>query len=101
MLWLLAAMANSAVAPVTWRYRQRNSRTFNFCTIVAGSDGTAHRHVLDWRSCLPSGTQRELEGSALDVKQEVIFVLDRVLSLRGRAHSLQASSPLLGDIPEL
>lgn len=37
----------------------------------------------------------------MDVKQEVIFVLDRVLSLRGRAQSLQAGSPLLGDIPEL
>jgi len=37
----------------------------------------------------------------LDVKQEVIVVLDRVLSLRGRAQLLQAGSPLLGDIPEL
>jgi len=37
----------------------------------------------------------------LDVQAEVLKVLDEVLSLRGRSAQFNASTPLLGSIPEL
>jgi acyl carrier protein len=37
----------------------------------------------------------------LDVTQEVLRVLDEVLSLNGRAKAFTADTPLLGAIPEL
>lgn len=37
----------------------------------------------------------------LNVTQEVLRVLDEVLSLNGRANSFTADTPLLGAIPEL
>jgi acyl carrier protein len=37
----------------------------------------------------------------LDVQKEVVAVVERVLDLRGRGASLNASSPLLGHVPEL
>ena len=37
----------------------------------------------------------------LDVQKEVVAVVDRVLDLRGRGGALNASSPLLGHVPEL
>jgi acyl carrier protein len=37
----------------------------------------------------------------LDVKQEVLRVLDEVLSLNGRAAAFTPETPLLGAIPEL
>ena len=37
----------------------------------------------------------------MDVQNEVLKVLDEVLSLNGRARSMNRESPLLGAIPEL
>lgn len=37
----------------------------------------------------------------MDVQSEVQQVLDRVLSLGGRAGSFNADTPLLGSVPEL
>ena len=37
----------------------------------------------------------------MDVQKEVVAVVDRVLDLRGRGAALNASSPLLGHVPEL
>jgi acyl carrier protein len=37
----------------------------------------------------------------LDVQKEVVAVVDRVLDLRGRTGTMNASSRLLGHIPEL
>jgi len=37
----------------------------------------------------------------LDVQKEVVAVVDRVLDLRGRGGELNASSRLLGYVPEL
>ena len=37
----------------------------------------------------------------MDVQQEVLKVLDEVLSLNGRASKMGRDSPLLGAIPEL
>lgn len=37
----------------------------------------------------------------MDVQQEVLKVLDEVLSLRGRSAQFNADTPLLGSIPEL
>jgi len=37
----------------------------------------------------------------MDTQQEVIRLLDEVLSLNGRAASFDRSTPLLGAIPEL
>jgi len=37
----------------------------------------------------------------LDIKQEVLSILDEILSLNGRAASFTSDTPLLGAIPEL
>lgn len=37
----------------------------------------------------------------MNTQQEVLFILDEILSLKGRAASFVASTPLLGAIPEL
>ena len=37
----------------------------------------------------------------MDVKSEVLSILDEVLSLKGRAASFTLETPLLGAIPEL
>lgn len=37
----------------------------------------------------------------MDMQQEVLAILDEVLSLNGRANAMTADSPLLGAIPEL
>ena len=37
----------------------------------------------------------------LDIKQEVLTILDEVLSLGGRAKSFELDTPLLGAVPEL
>lgn len=37
----------------------------------------------------------------MDVTQEVLRILDEVLSLNGRAKSFEPHTPLLGAIPEL
>lgn len=39
--------------------------------------------------------------SNLDTKQELLFILDEILSLNGRATSFKDDTPLLGAIPEL
>ena len=41
------------------------------------------------------------KGPGLDTRNEVIRLLDEVLSLGGRAASFDAATPLLGAIPEL
>jgi len=40
-------------------------------------------------------------GSGLDITQEVLRILDEVLSLGGRSSSFTRDTPLLGAIPEL
>ena len=40
-------------------------------------------------------------GSRVNVTQEVLRILDEVLSLNGRARSFTRDTPLLGAIPEL
>lgn len=37
----------------------------------------------------------------MDAQQEVLGILDEVLSLRGKALGMTAASPLLGAVPEL
>jgi len=37
----------------------------------------------------------------LEIKQEILAILDEVLSLKGRATSFNERTPLLGAIPEL
>jgi acyl carrier protein len=37
----------------------------------------------------------------LDVKENVVVLLDEVLNLQGRAAALQMNSALLGSVPEL
>jgi acyl carrier protein len=37
----------------------------------------------------------------MDIKDEVVAVLDEVLSLKGRASTFALDTPLLGAIPEL
>jgi acyl carrier protein len=37
----------------------------------------------------------------LDIQNEVLAILDDVLSLKGRALEFDASTPLLGAVPEL
>lgn len=37
----------------------------------------------------------------MDIKKEVLSVLDEVLSLKGRADSFTLETPLLGALPEL
>jgi acyl carrier protein len=37
----------------------------------------------------------------LDIKKEVLTILDEVLSLGGRASTFDSASPLLGAVPEL
>ena len=43
----------------------------------------------------------QLRGNNLKVQQEILRVLDEVLSLDGRVAAMRAESPLLGAIPEL
>ena len=43
----------------------------------------------------------ESESRRMDVTQEVLRVVDEVLSLNGRATTFSRSTPLLGAIPEL
>ena len=38
---------------------------------------------------------------ALEVKQEILAILDEILSLKGRGASFTDNTPLLGAIPEL
>jgi len=45
-----------------------------------------------------NGVRRRLD---LDVQQEVLKILDEVLSLKGRAFEMNAESALLGAVPEL
>ena len=44
---------------------------------------------------------RMTDRSDMDIKTEVIAVLDEVLNLKGRASTLALDTPLLGAIPEL
>lgn len=37
----------------------------------------------------------------MDIKNEVLSILDEVLSLKGRANAFSLDTPLLGAIPEL
>lgn len=37
----------------------------------------------------------------MDVQQEVLGILDQVLSLKGKAFAMTVTSPLLGAVPEL
>ena len=37
----------------------------------------------------------------LDVQQEVLGILDEVLSLKGKAFAMTRATPLLGTVPEL
>ena len=37
----------------------------------------------------------------MDIKKEVLAIIDEVLSLGGRAHSFDLDTPLLGAVPEL
>lgn len=37
----------------------------------------------------------------MDIKQELLSILDEILSLNGRAASFKEDTPLLGAIPEL
>ncbi len=37
----------------------------------------------------------------MDIKKEVLSILDEVLSLKGRADSFTLETPLLGALPEL
>ena len=37
----------------------------------------------------------------MDTKQEVLAIIDEVLSLGGRAYSFDLETPLLGAVPEL
>ena len=41
------------------------------------------------------------QESNLDIKQELLSILDEILSLNGRAASFKEDTPLLGAIPEL
>jgi acyl carrier protein len=41
------------------------------------------------------------QESNLDIKQELLSILDEILSLNGRAASFKEDAPLLGAIPEL
>lgn len=38
---------------------------------------------------------------ALDIKQEILAILDEILSLNGRSAGFTVKTPLLGSIPEL
>ena len=40
-------------------------------------------------------------GDVLDTQQEMLKILDEVLTLGGRLEDMNAASPLLGAIPEL
>jgi acyl carrier protein len=40
-------------------------------------------------------------GHALDVRREIIGILDRALGLGGRAGTFTDATPLLGSVPEL
>lgn len=49
----------------------------------------------------PIGQPAQVPEFQLDVTQEVLRVLDEVLSLGGRSASFTRDTPLLGAIPEL
>lgn len=58
------------------------------------------------RSCLLSASIiRRLEiktwGKGVNTQQEILSILDEVLSLKGRSAGFNGSTPLLGAIPEL
>jgi acyl carrier protein len=40
-------------------------------------------------------------GSPMTIQHDVLCILDEVLGLAGRAHGFDASTPLLGAIPQL
>lgn len=42
-----------------------------------------------------------MTGAPLNIQQEVLALLDEILSLNGRAASFTPATPLLGAIPEL
>jgi acyl carrier protein len=52
---------------------------------------------------LPRGCAvvRKFWSPVLDIKKEVLAILDEVLSLNGRAKSFELETPLLGAVPEL
>lgn len=47
---------------------------------------------------IPDPTSLEL---ALEIKQEILAILDEILSLKGRSAGFTEKTPLLGAIPEL
>jgi len=58
-----------------------------------------------WRKLGPIGLHVlrciQLGVTGLEIQKEVLYLLDDVLSLKGRALSFDADTPLLGSIPEL
>jgi len=62
------------------------------------ADGRHLESVLN-PTC-PAGTA-PLEREAMNVQQEVLRVLDEVLSMGGRSAAFARDTPLLGAIPEL
>lgn len=68
-------------------------------------DGVAARY--NEKNALTSASPTRGKGckltdrSDMDIKAEVIAVLDEVLNLKGRASTLALDTPLLGAIPEL
>lgn len=48
-----------------------------------------------------SAVVRKDWSPVLDIKKEVLAVIDEVLSLNGRAKSFDLETPLLGAVPEL
>jgi acyl carrier protein len=59
--------------------------------------------VMDGCSRIPPHAERDYrtQGEGLDTREEVLAVLDDVLSLKGRAAGFGDSMPLLGSVPEL
>jgi acyl carrier protein len=50
---------------------------------------------------MPKPGQQPSQDFKLDITQEVLQVLDNVLSLKGRSTSFKRGTPLLGAVPEL
>lgn len=50
---------------------------------------------------MPSVHLTNNQESNLDIKHELLSILDEILSLNGRAASFKEDTPLLGAIPEL
>mgnify|MGYP003779697241 CR=1 FL=1 len=80
--------AVAAVNEVTWRFSL-----------------TGYNHALSLnagrlQSSARSGNNPSA-GERMDIKNEVVLVLDEVLSLKGRANQFTLDTPLLGAIPEL